>query len=257
MKMVSEKETFLLKPGKVHAWLFNLDNLPQAQPAWERLLSAEEIERSKHFLFDKDRLRFIARRGILRLLLSRYCGMDPAGFNYYTNPYGKLSLSSHPISFNLSKSQNRIAFAFTLNKEIGVDIEQVRPLADLPLLVERWFSQEERAGLAGMDPAVKVDAFYHIWTQKEAFIKAHGEGLSYSLKDFSVSVDPNKPGRLLSIKGGAEKTSIWKITNAIPEAGWRVAVCVRAGKDSEVTWYMPKWVDFVSSVTSGKTSHSV
>ncbi len=257
MKMVSEIPTSLLKPGEVHVWLFNLDHSSQAHPAWERLLSAEEATRSKRFLFDKDRLRFVARRGILRQLLGQYTGLDPAGFNYYTNPYGKLSLTSHPLSFNLSNSQNRTTIVFTLEKDVGVDIEQVRPLPELSRLVEYWFSPEERTGLSALAPAVQVEAFYHIWTQKEAFIKAHGEGLSWPLKDFSVSVDPSKPGRLLSINSGSDETSLWKMATYNHEADWRVAVCVWAEADTEVLWVMPELADFVSSVTSGKTPLSV
>jgi 4'-phosphopantetheinyl transferase len=183
--------------------------------------------------------------------------MDPAGINYLIDPYGKLSLPSHPLCFNLSDSHNRIALAFTLETDVGVDIEQVHPLPDLSRMVERWFSPEERIGLAALAPAVQVEAFYHIWTQKEAFIKAHGEGLSWRLKDFSVSIDPNKPGRLLSIKGTSDEISLWKITSTNPEAGCRVAVCVRAEADMEILWHMPEMADFVSSVTSWNSSISV
>jgi 4'-phosphopantetheinyl transferase len=257
MEIIGIGPAFSIRPVEVHVWLFDLDQLCQANPAWEQLLSAEEATRSKRYIFDADRLRFVARRGILRQLLGRYTGMDPAGISYRTNPYGKLSLSSHPLSFNLSNSQSRIAFAFTLEKRVGVDIEQVRPLPDLTRLVECWFSPEEQGGLSSLAPALQVEAFFHIWTQKEAFIKAHGKGLSLPLKDFSVSTDPNQPGRLLSINGGSDGHALWKMASTIPEAGWRVAVCVRAEADTEILWYMPELADFVSCVTSRNTSISV
>jgi 4'-phosphopantetheinyl transferase len=130
-----------------------------------------------------------------------------------------------------------------LENDIGVDIERVRPLPDLFHLVESWFSLEEQVGLFGLNPALQVEAFFHIWTQKEAFIKAHGEGLSLPLKDFSVSIDPNKPGRLLSIKGGLEETSHWKMASYNPEAGWRVALCVRAEAEPEILWTMAEVAD--------------
>jgi 4'-phosphopantetheinyl transferase len=246
-----------IQSGEVHVWIFNLDQPCQIHPDWERLLSGEEITRMQAYHFEKDRLHFIARRGILRQLLGQYTDMDPVGINYHTNPYGKLSLNSHPLSFNLSKNQNRIVFAFGLDSKIGVDIEQVIPLPELALMAERWFSPEEREGLSALAPEMQVDAFYHIWVQKEAFIKAHGEGLHWSLKDFSVSVDPNQPGRMVSIKGDSTEISHWKMTTEIPEACWRVAVCLRSKADLKVLWVQPNPDDFLNSLTSGKAPQIV
>ena len=197
--MDSRNPIFLLKPGEVHLWLFNLDQPAQPHQDWERVLSAEEIARSKRFIADKDRKRFITRRGILRQLLGQYCGVEPAEVSFQANQNGKLSLSNHPVAFNLSKSENRIAYVFTLEKAAGVDIEQILPLPDLSLLAKRTFSQQELADLAGLPQALQLEAFYHTWTQKEAFIKAKGLGLRQPMKDFSVSVDPTSPGRVMSI----------------------------------------------------------
>jgi 4'-phosphopantetheinyl transferase len=243
MTTINEIPIFILKPVDVHVWMFNLDPLFQARPAWERLLSAEEDERSKRYQFDRDRQRFIARRGILRLLLGRYTAEHPANIIFRTNPYGKLSLPSHPLAFNLSFSQDRIAMAFTLERDIGVDIEQVHPLPNLFQLAENWLSPEERADLSALDPSSHVKAFFHIWTQKEAFLKAHGEGLSMSLKDFSVSADPGRPGRLLSLKGDTEGASHWKMACHNPQADWQVAVCVRAEAEPDIRWIMPELAD--------------
>jgi len=234
---------FNLKPVDVHVWLFNLDHHSQTRPAWEQLLSAEEDACSKRYKFNRDRQRFIARRGILRLLLGRYTSEDPVNINYQVNSYGKLSLPSHPLAFNLSFSHDRIALAFTLEKDIGVDIEQVHPLPDLFHLGESWFSSDERADLSILDPALQVKAFFHIWTQKEAFIKAHGEGLSLSLKDFSVSTDPGKPGRLQSFNYSTEGVSQWKIASYNPQADCQAAVCVRMEAEPEISWIMPEVAD--------------
>lgn len=243
MTAINEIPNFILQPFDVHVWLFDLDPLSRACPAWERFLSAEEVDRAKRYKFEADRQRFIARRGILRLLLGRYLAEGPVSIGYRANPYGKLSLPSHPLAFNLSFSQDRVAFAFTLGKDIGVDIEQVHPLPDLLHLAESWFSPEERADLSALDPALQVKAFFHIWTQKEAFIKALGEGLSMSLKDFSVAVDPRRPGRLLSFKGGTEGTSHWKLACCNLQADWQAAVCVRAEAEPDIRWIMPKLAD--------------
>jgi 4'-phosphopantetheinyl transferase len=245
MEITDIAPTLPIKPGEVHVWLFDLAEACEENLTWGRLLSGEETDRSDRYRFETDRQRFIARRGILRQLLGRYCGLNPSRIHYHVNPYGKLSLMSNLLFFNLSNSQNRIAFVFTLEKDIGVDIEQVRPMTDHSLMAERFFSQEEQTGLSALPAPIQTEAFYHIWTQKEAFIKAHGKGLSWPLKDFSVSVEPNKPGRLLSIKGGSDGTSSWQMFCTKPEADWRVAVCIRAETEINVLGYKPKLSDFL------------
>ena len=249
--MNKEIPPFSIKPGEIHVWLFNLDPLNQSYPAWERLLAEDEIARSKRFKFALDRLRFIARRGILRQLVGQYTGGNPVEIIYRVNPYGKLSLIGQSISFNLSHTQDRIVFAFTLEKAVGVDIEQVHPLPDFSRMVEYWFSSEERARLSALPPALQLEAFFHVWTQKEAYIKARGEGLSLSLKDFSVSSDPNVPGKLLSTRGATDDAPLWKMINYIPDAGWRVAVCVHSEADINAIWYAPDLSEFLSCGTSG------
>jgi 4'-phosphopantetheinyl transferase len=236
--MSSENPVLLLNPRNVHVWMFDLDDQGHDLQTWIRLLSKSETARSKRYHFDPDRLRFITRRGILRQLLSAYTGMKPAEIGYETNPHGKLSLPSHPLKFNLSSCQNRAAFVFTLQNQVGVDLEQVHTFPEIDRLAEGWFSEPERAGLASLAPEMRVEAFFHVWTQKEALIKAHGAGLSLPLQEFSVSVDPALPGGLLSIMAIVEEVSGWKIYTHVPAAGWRAAVCVRSNTQVEVSWNM-------------------
>ena len=251
MKTMRTGLTPFMKPLDVHVWTFTFDPMYPECTAWERLLAGDEIVRSKKYKFSRDRLRFIARRGILRQLLGRYCGLDPAEINYRINPYGKLSLRSNSLSFSLSHSEDRVALAFTLEKTVGVDIEQLLPLPELFRLIDHWFSSAEQAGLLALAPEVQLEAFYHVWTQKEAYLKARGEGLTASLKDFSVSVDPDKPGRLLSVRKPSPDTIQWKIACHVPEAGWRMAVCVHSQAEIHTNWYAPDLADFLSWDTSG------
>ena len=250
--MPSNNPAFLLKPGEIHVWLFDLDNPYQDSSTWEGHLSEEEASHSKLYRLEQDRLRFIVRRGILRKLLGEYTGLEPSGIAFQTNPYGKLSLPSNPLKFNLSCCQSRVIFAFALEMEIGVDLEQVRPLAELERMVKGWLSPAERAGLLTLAPVSQMNAFFHIWTQKEALLKAHGKGLSMPLQEFSVSNDPNKAGQLYSINCGSDDDSHWRMISHVPEAGWWAAVCVRAEKNLQILWFMQDLVDLQSTVPSWK-----
>lgn len=245
MKMLNMAQTFQLKPGEVHVWLFDLDDPGWVFPSSGLFLSEEETRHANHYRFDKDRQRFVARRSLLRQLLGQYCGKAPQEIIYRTNQFGKPALSLPQICFNLSDCQNKIAFAFTLQNEIGVDIEKITSLHELSGMAETWFSPIERARLLTLAPEKQLDGFYHVWTQKEAFVKAHGEGLLLPLDYFSVEVDPDVPGGIQTIQGGVEKSSAWKMFTNIPEPGWRLAVCVQAENEQDVHFNMPVMADFL------------
>ncbi len=224
-----------LSSGIIYIWLIEIDGQPSDVNSLEKLLSREEMDRSTRYRFEQDRLRFVIRRGILRQLLSRYTEIKPSDIEYSINPHGKPSLLHHQLLFSVSHSQDRIAYALSKDQEIGVDIEQVRPMPDLAQLAKTWFSLEECAKLFSVDPSQQLESFYHIWTQKEAFIKAIGEGLTYPLMDFSVAADPHHPGRLLSMK--SNDPSQWNMLSYVPEPGWRMAVCVHSNNSLVVKQY--------------------
>jgi 4'-phosphopantetheinyl transferase len=237
--LYKEIPTFSLGYNETHLWLFKVDEPDWENSIWEQYLSGEEIDRSKRYKSENDRLRFIARRGLLRQLLGQYCGVAPDVISYRVNQFGKLSLFSYPICFNISASRDRVAFAFALENEIGIDIEQVCELPELFRMAERWFSTAEWAGMRTLKPEMQLDAFFHIWTQKEAFVKAHGEGLSIPLKEFSVAVDPSLPGGIWSFEDDAEDLSAWKMNTFVPESGLRVAVCVQSKSEKDIHLFNP------------------
>jgi 4'-phosphopantetheinyl transferase len=113
-------------------------------------------------------------------------------------------------------------------------------------MAETWFSPVESARLFTLAPEKQLDGFYHVWTQKEAFVKAHGVGLSLPLDNFSVEVDSDVPGGIQTIRGGSERVSAWKMFTNVPEPGWRLAVCVQTDAVQDVHWYMPTMAEFIS-----------
>ena len=57
------------------------------------------------------------------------------------------------------------------------------------------------------------DAFYQIWTRKEAFVKAIGEGLSYPLDRFSVAFHMDKPVRMIHISNSTIEANKWLLNS--------------------------------------------
>ncbi len=211
--------------NSTHLWYCNFDENLKNLQHYGTVLSDDEAARSLRFKFLKDRQSYIISRGILRILLGKYTHTKPEQLAFIYGKYGKPSLNS-PIKFNISHSGNMAVFGFTINDEIGVDIEYIKPDVEVMHLVENFFSETEIAMLKSLPEAIQKKAFYRCWTRKEAFIKAEGSGLSFPLDQFSVSVDDDEVANLLETKWNTNKKNNWALHSCVPKADYIAAVAV-------------------------------
>ena len=135
--------------------------------------------------------------------------------------------------FNLSHSRGLALFAFARQVDIGVDLEHLRSDVNHLALAEHFFSAAERAELNALPLAIRHQAFFLCWTRKEAYIKAHGEGLSLPLDHFDVSLTPGEPARLVATRAGLEAPDQWSLFNLEPAPDYLAALAVR-GKDHDL-----------------------
>lgn len=199
-----------------------------------QVLNTEELERANRFVFEKDRHHFVAARGILRHILARYVGVDPAEIKLTATSNGKLRLSDSPdLRFNLSHSQGLALYAFSLKRELGLDVERIhKDLSPETVgIVRSYFSEAEKTQFFALAPDLRPFAFYLSWTRKEAYLKARGEGLQRNLGSFDVSVNPEGKPELIS-----EDASRWELMSFFPGRDF-VATLVMEGKGCPIRFY--------------------
>jgi 4'-phosphopantetheinyl transferase len=222
--------TWELGPNDVHLWLAHLPSVADQLPRLEQYLSAEERERAQRFRQAADRHRYIVSHGMLRLLLARYLSADPAQLRFLENAFGKPRLDGPAVAatlcFNLSHSGEFVLLGITRAREIGVDVETVRPRFATLEVAERFFAPAEVTVLRSLPQAEQTTAFFLCWTRKEAFIKARGEGLSRALDKFEVAFRPEEPAALLWSADDPKASLRWSIRDASPAPGYAAAVVV-------------------------------
>src|SRR5439155_15430775 len=178
-----------------------------ALPDFAGLLSASERKRADRFQFDRDRVRFIVRRGLLRQILARYLACDPAEISFTYEARGKPSLANlmerHSIHVNLSHSHGLALIAVARQHALGFDVERVRPMPEADQIAAKFFSTRENAVLNALPSDSMLEGFFHCWTRKEAYLKATGEGIADSLPEVEVSLTPGRAPELLKIAGDA------------------------------------------------------
>ena len=126
--------------------------------------------------------------------------------------------------------------AFTRGREIGIDLERIRPNFATQEIAERFFAPAEIAVLRSLSEEVRTRAFFDCWTRKEAFIKARGLGLSLSLRKFAVSLAPEEEPALLSVEEDPQAPTRWTLKNLEVAEGFAAALAVE-GRDCQIRCY--------------------
>ena len=229
--------------GEVHVWRAGLNLNASYVHSLTQILSADEQERVNRFYFPKDRDRFIAARGLLRLILARYLNTEPSHLRFSYNPYGKPDFidesGRNGLRFNLSHSQGIALFAITRGREIGIDLEYIRSdLADSQV-AERFFSHREVQALRALPKHSQPVAFFNCWTRKEAYIKARGKGMTLPLDQFDVSLVPGEPAALLYVNDDPEESSHWSLRDLVPGPGYAAALAVEGHDWGLKCWQWP------------------
>lgn len=223
-------EELALHSSEVQVWCASLD-LPSAwRHSLGQTLAEDELERAARFHFERDRRRFVARRGLLRVILGRYLGVQPDRVRFVYSDYGKPALAPGftygGLRFNLSHAAGISLYAFAVGRDVGVDVEHLRSDFEREQIAERFFSLHERSVLSSLPPKARIQAFFNCWTRKEAYIKARGEGLSLPLDQFDVSLAPAEPARLLATRGDLEDAERWSLYHLEPAPGYIAALAV-------------------------------
>ncbi|MGB8540676.1 MAG: 4'-phosphopantetheinyl transferase superfamily protein [Candidatus Acidiferrales bacterium] len=223
VQWTSPVETPQLPDSEVHIWRASLEMDSATLIRIRRTLAEDEKARSERFIFDRDRNHFIAGRGILRELVGRYLQRPPQTIDFVYGPRGKPALanggSRHPICFNISHSHGLAVIGIAREREIGIDVELIRPEFTVEEIAKRYFSVKEVDELNTLPSELRPEGFFHCWTRKEAYIKAKGDGLHIPLDSFDVSLSPGLPAELNS-----PDRLRWSLRSFAPSPGYVGAI---------------------------------
>jgi 4'-phosphopantetheinyl transferase len=216
--------------GIAHLYFVRLDPNENDLSELNRWLSSDEKARAERFRFDLHRDRFIAGRAQLRQLLGACLGQPPESLRFEYGPNGKPELlpGQVPLTFNLAHCDNVGLIGINQGAPIGVDIEKVRLLPEFDELVDRFFSPREAGAFRELDASKKPEAFFNLWTRKEAWLKATGEGIANSLNQVEVSFLPDEAPELRHLPAGNGNVKDWSIGAFSFAPGFVAAFATRA-----------------------------
>lgn len=203
---------------EIHLWTvaYNLISATPVLKKYHSLLNPQEKEKLKRFRFSEDQHQFLVTRALLKSVLSLYhTNVNPGDWTFRCNPHGKPAISNNsvadPVMFNLAHCDGMIVLAIHKCNEIGVDVEHLNRPYSISEVAAEFFSPLEKSALLELPEICQHKRFIELWTLKESYIKATGQGLSIPLDQFGF--DLNEESGILftsASTGPADQWGFWQ-----------------------------------------------
>nr|WP_013933261.1 4'-phosphopantetheinyl transferase superfamily protein [Pseudoalteromonas sp. SANK 73390]CBK62709.1 tmlN [Pseudoalteromonas sp. SANK 73390] len=174
----------------IHVWFVCDQQLscPKLLRDYHSILNVDELAQYKRFHYDSHRHQYLVTRALVKSTLSRYYPqISPKQWRFNKSRYGKPAILNHvdtPLYFNISHTNGLVTLALTRENEIGVDIEWTQRHRNIAEVAKHYFSPPEIKALQEMAAPQRHIYFFELWTLKEAYIKACGQGMSIPLNQF-------------------------------------------------------------------------
>jgi 4'-phosphopantetheinyl transferase len=231
-----------LESDEVRVWVVELDaglqgdsDVDAVEPGPElAVLSDDERARAARFVRARERRRFARCRAALREILGNLLGEPAGSLRFRAAAVGKPELDRgpgvvSPLRFNLSHSADLAVIAVCRGREVGVDLEHLRPITEAERIVASFFTTAEQGAFAAIAGPDRDAAFLRGWTRKEAVLKGFGVGISglsarhetgFGTSGLTSQFTPAEP---------SPRVDRWMLWEAGPRPDFVVALAVDVG----------------------------
>ncbi len=208
----------------VRVWIGHVDPAPAFAAGYWELLDDRERARADAYLDERDREQYAVAHGILRLLAGAALDVRPADLRWTLGDHGKPQLAPpwSGLHTSLSHSGEMVALAVSAERPVGIDVQHLIPRMDTVAMSMRFFPPDEAEYVAATDDIdVRADRFAHLWSRKEAVVKAIGGRLWPNLR---------MPVHGLDVVNCIEPPGSYRIVDVVVAAGYRAAVALHDTK---------------------------
>ncbi|CAH0992749.1 hypothetical protein SIN8267_02886 [Sinobacterium norvegicum] len=185
-----------LTANDIHLWWVKPESIiSQAllQRYWT-IVSADEEQRIKGYHNQRQQHDGLITRVLVRYVLSQYEQTPEEGWCFSSTAEGKPHIDypayylGRRLSFNVSHTAGMIVCAVTVGQAVGCDVEWLARKNSLQAIAEKYFSPQEQAALFRLPEPLQRRRFFDLWTLKESYVKACGQGLSMGLDSISFTI---------------------------------------------------------------------
>jgi 4'-phosphopantetheinyl transferase len=171
--------------GTLSTWRSQLQEPDRLRPLLGRDWSRYQSLRNA-----RARERFLASRLLLRQTTAEVIGSAPELVDLAYQPGGRPYVRGcDQIDISLSHTEEIMAVGVTRRGRIGVDVELMERRLAGTESESVGFTPYERERLDRADPRLRNDILVRLWTLKEAYSKALGQGLRFRFTEFGFALD--------------------------------------------------------------------
>lgn len=191
-----------------------LSALPISLEAMRERMAADELARIARLQRPVDATRSLLGHSLAREMLGDWLHCAPVEVPLHRDPSGRpvLWANGAPCApfVSIAHSGDTVLAAFNAAGRVGVDVERVQVLSELMELAKSVLRPDELAALAALPREAQLEAFYRVWTRKEATLKGLGVGLS-GLSLLSCCVMDRPDNALVAVDLPGEYAESWQV----------------------------------------------
>jgi 4'-phosphopantetheinyl transferase len=191
-------------------------------------LSDDERRKANQIADASERRHFMFRRGFQRVFVCRALRWKGALNDIIIKHQRDVQprcMNAPECELSFSSSGNVVVAGLSHGMPFGIDIENIRPIAEVVAVARRFFTANEARLIADLPDSRQGEAFLQHWTAKEAGLKATGKGIVSGLNSFVLA--PSKRGYLIHMQGETAAASAWRLQFTTFVEGHIVAVVHR------------------------------
>ncbi|MEE6450281.1 4'-phosphopantetheinyl transferase superfamily protein [Gottfriedia acidiceleris] len=156
-------------------------------------LTYERQRKVNNFRKREDAIRCIFADLLAKYAIQQFHGCTLDQITIEIGDHGK-PIASYPNNVHFNVSHAGIWVVCIVDEQpVGIDVEQIQ-VVDLEIARDFFMKEEYDFIIDSTDIEGQYRRFFQIWTMKECYVKAIGEGLNKSLQSFSVHYyEQNQP----------------------------------------------------------------
>lgn len=203
-------------PASVHVYKTRLDDWQGYAAELRSCLSDRERARVERLKVSEAAERYVISRGLLRQLLAIYTGRKASDIHFRLGKLGKPYLDTNKdntgLCFNNSDCGSHALYAFSVGRELGIDLERLPREVRAERIASRRFTAAEARTIEQCATMERTRVFLGMWTRKEAWGKALGVGIRYPMDSIDLGSQPHLDELELEREGRR-----WKLVQFAPD----------------------------------------
>jgi 4'-phosphopantetheinyl transferase len=178
--------------------------------------------------------RATVRLGQRRLILAQVCDVAPTELTIGHYPGGKphaVASNGDNVEFSSSHCGDLGLIVVSRERIVGVDVESASELFDVPRITSWVATDLEAMQIDALPIERRPSTLLQLWTRKEAYLKATGEGIGNGVRNVRVPLGDVTNGQRFAPSSHGQEWMLYSL--ACPRVGLEASLVISSESEHE------------------------